>query len=136
MIVAFGRSRPDLGDFEPPTLERLPEAVVGNVRSPGARTRARIMAVVKADAYGHGSCTVALAAVAAGAEWLGTTDVAEVSELRATGLTGQIPHSTTQDGLESAPVHPSRGSSGLGAREVGETLTHGRARPMAGCIGL
>jgi alanine racemase len=47
-----------------------------------ARTRARIMAVVKADAYGHGACTVAQAAVAAGAEWLGTTDIAEASEKR------------------------------------------------------
>jgi alanine racemase len=40
------------------------------------------MAVVKADGYGHGACTVAQAAVAAGAEWLGTTDIAEASELR------------------------------------------------------
>jgi hypothetical protein len=36
------------------------------------------MAVVKADGYGHGACTVARAAVAA--EWLGTTDIVEASE--------------------------------------------------------
>jgi alanine racemase len=38
------------------------------------------MAVVKADGYGHGACTVARAAVEAGAEWLGTTDIVEASE--------------------------------------------------------
>jgi hypothetical protein len=106
---AFGRSRPDLGDFQPPTLETLPEAVARNVAIARARTRARIMAVVKADGYGHGACAVAQAAVAAGAEWLGTTEIAEASEPRATGLAVQISHSTMRDRLESAAVPPSRG---------------------------
>ena len=44
------------------------------------------MAVVKADGYGHGAVTVARAAVAAGARWLGTTSVAEASALRAARL--------------------------------------------------
>jgi len=87
---AFGRSCPDLGEVQPPTLETLPEAVARNVAIARARTRARIMAVVKADGYGHGAITVARAAVAAGAEWLGTTDIAEASELRAAGLTVPI----------------------------------------------
>ena len=43
--------------------------------------------MVKADGYGHGACTVAQAPVAAGAERLGMTDVAEASELGAAGLT-------------------------------------------------
>lgn len=84
------------------------------------------MAVVKADGYGHGACTVAQATVAAGAEWLGT-DVAEVSELRATGFTVQIPHSTVQDGLESAAVPPSR--SPRQALEPGKESKH---LPMSG----
>jgi alanine racemase-like protein len=87
---AFGQSCPDLGDFQPPTLETLHQAVARNVAIDRARTRARIMAVVKADGYGHRACTVAQAAVAAGAEWLGTTDIAEASELRAAGLTVPI----------------------------------------------
>jgi alanine racemase len=87
---AFSRSCPDLGEVQLPTLETLPEAVARNVAIARARTRARIMAVVKADGYGHGARTVAQAAVAAGAEWLGTTDIAEASELRATGLTVPI----------------------------------------------
>jgi alanine racemase len=48
------------------------------------------MAVVKANGYGHGTCTIAKAAAAAGAEWLGTTDIAEASELRAAGSTVPI----------------------------------------------
>ena len=44
------------------------------------------------------------ATVAAGAEWLGTTDIAERREPRAIGLTVQIPQSTVQDGIESAAV--------------------------------
>ena len=68
-----------------------------------ARTRARIMAVVKADGYGHRVCAVAQAAVAAGAEWLGTTDIAEASEPRATGLAVQIPHSTMRMDLSPRP---------------------------------
>ena len=48
------------------------------------------MAVVKADGYGHGAVTVARAAVAAGAGWLGTTDLAEALALRAAGLTVPI----------------------------------------------
>jgi alanine racemase len=48
------------------------------------------MAVVKGDGYGHGACTVAQAAAAARAEWLGTTDIAKASELRTAGLTVPI----------------------------------------------
>ena len=41
------------------------------------------MAVVKADAYGHGLVPVALAALRAGANWLGVAQVAEALTLRA-----------------------------------------------------
>lgn len=70
----------------PPTLQTIPEAISRNIAIARARTRSRIMAVVKADGYGHGAITVARAAIAAGAEWLGTTDVAEAATLRAAGL--------------------------------------------------
>jgi alanine racemase len=72
--------------FRPPTLQTLPVAVTANVVKIRARTRSTIMAVVKADGYGHGAVTVAKAAVAAGAGWLGTTSVAEASALRAARL--------------------------------------------------
>jgi alanine racemase len=86
----LGITHPRPVDLLPPTLQTIPEAVTANIAIARARTRSRIMAVVKADGYGHGACTVAQAAVAAGAEWLGTTDIAEASELRAAGLTVPI----------------------------------------------
>jgi alanine racemase len=50
----------------------------------------RLMAVVKADAYGHGLVPVAQAATSAGAEWLGVATVAEGATLRAAGLDAPI----------------------------------------------
>lgn len=46
-----------------------------------------LMAVVKADAYGHGMIPVAQAALQAGATWLGVAHVTEALTLRAAGLT-------------------------------------------------
>ncbi|MBO2445633.1 alanine racemase [Actinomadura barringtoniae] len=60
--------------------------MTANVAKIRTRTGSTIMAVVKADGYGHGAATVAKAAVAAGAGWLGTTSVAEASALRDAGL--------------------------------------------------
>src|SRR5579872_4828370 len=48
---------------------------------------AQVMAVVKADAYGHGMVECARAAVEAGATWLGTALPEEALALRAAGLT-------------------------------------------------
>ncbi|MFJ4331485.1 alanine racemase [Streptomyces sp. NPDC088935] len=50
-------------------------------RAPGAA----VMAVVKADAYGHGAVPCARAAVQAGATWLGTATPQEALALRAAG---------------------------------------------------
>jgi alanine racemase len=47
---------------------------------------AAVMAVVKANGYGHGAVPAARAAVAGGADWLGVVHVAEALELRAAGL--------------------------------------------------
>ncbi|WP_448074172.1 alanine racemase [Georgenia yuyongxinii] len=60
------------------------DAVAANVgvlraAAPGAAT----MAVVKADAYGHGLLPVARAALAGGAGWLGVAQLTEALELRA-----------------------------------------------------
>jgi alanine racemase len=51
---------------------------------------ARLMAVVKADAYGHGAVPVAGAALDAGASWLGVALVEEGIELRAAGIAAPI----------------------------------------------
>lgn len=49
-----------------------------------------LMAVVKADAYGHGAITVAQTALASGAQWLGVATVPEGMELRQAGITAPI----------------------------------------------
>ncbi|HEX5412229.1 MAG TPA: alanine racemase [Terriglobia bacterium] len=52
-------------------------------RAAGSR---RVMAVVKADAYGHGAVTVAKTLAEAGADWFGVATVEEALELRAAGI--------------------------------------------------
>ncbi|MEO0532277.1 MAG: alanine racemase [Cyanobacteria bacterium P01_A01_bin.123] len=49
-----------------------------------------LMAVVKADAYGHGAVTVAKTALAAGATWLGVATVPEGIELRQAAIQAPI----------------------------------------------
>jgi alanine racemase len=48
---------------------------------------AGVMAVVKADGYGHGSVASARAALDGGADWLGVVHVAEALRLREAGIT-------------------------------------------------
>ena len=50
----------------------------------------QLMAVVKADAYGHGAVTVAQTVLQAGAAWLGVATVPEGIELRAAGIQAPI----------------------------------------------
>ena len=48
---------------------------------------AQLMAVVKADAYGHGMVPAARAALAGGADWLGVVQIGDALALRQAGLT-------------------------------------------------
>ena len=50
----------------------------------------QLMAVVKADAYGHGAVTVAETVLSAGASWLGVATIPEGIELRAAGINAPI----------------------------------------------
>ena len=50
----------------------------------------QVMAVVKADGYGHGIVPAARAALAGGATWLGVADPAEGLELRRAGITAPV----------------------------------------------
>jgi len=54
------------------------------------RPQARFMAVVKANAYGHGAVPVAQTALAAGADWLGVARIDEAIDLRQSGITAPI----------------------------------------------
>ncbi|WP_344075065.1 alanine racemase [Streptomyces crystallinus] len=66
-------------------------ALRANVRALRARTPgAQFMAVVKADAYGHGALPCARAAIEAGATWVGTATPQEALALRAAGVGGRM----------------------------------------------
>ncbi|MDF2257979.1 alanine racemase [Streptantibioticus ferralitis] len=66
-------------------------ALRANVAALRARTGgAAVMAVVKADGYGHGALACARAARAAGASWLGTATPQEALALRAAGVDGRM----------------------------------------------
>jgi alanine racemase len=67
------------------------EAVRDNVRQfRQVAEPARVMAVVKADAYGHGVLPVARAALEAGASWLGVAHITEALALRAGGIEAPV----------------------------------------------
>jgi alanine racemase len=67
------------------------EAIRHNVRQlRAAAPGAELMAVVKADGYGHGMVPVARAALAAGASSLGVCTLAEAHQLRRAGITAPV----------------------------------------------
>jgi alanine racemase len=67
-------------------------AIAHNVRELRRRTdpRAKVMAVVKANGYGHGAVEVARTAIASGAEWLGVARLSEAIALREAGFSAPI----------------------------------------------
>ena len=62
------------------------EAIRNNIRFILDRSGVQVMAIVKANAYGHGAVPVARAAIQAGATWCGVARVGEALELRQAGL--------------------------------------------------
>jgi len=84
----LGETLAGVNDFPARAVVDL-AAVRGNVRALAAHApTAQVMAVVKADAYGHGLVPSALAALEGGATWLGTAQVPEALHLRRAGVTG------------------------------------------------
>lgn len=65
-------------------------AIARNTARCVASTSAEVLAVVKADAYGHGAVQAAQAALAGGASWLGVATAAEAMTLRAAGVSAPI----------------------------------------------
>ena len=61
-------------------------AISNNIKLVKSKTQAQILAVVKADAYGHGLIPVAKCAVDAGATWLGVALLEEAILLREAGI--------------------------------------------------
>jgi alanine racemase len=66
------------------------DAIRDNVSRLRAGTPAEVMAVVKADGYGHGMVPAARAALGAGAAWLGAGTLDEALELRRAGITAPV----------------------------------------------
>lgn len=65
-------------------------AVAANTRLFAGRTEGALMAVVKADGFGHGGVDVARTALANGASWLGVTSIDEALPLRDAGLRAPV----------------------------------------------
>jgi alanine racemase len=61
-------------------------AIADNLKFIKSKTDAQVLAVVKADAYGHGLIQVGKAAADAGADWLGTALLEEGIALRNSGI--------------------------------------------------
>ena len=97
-----GTPRPWPG-LRPAWVEVDLDAIAENVRRLVAEVApVRLMAVVKADGYGHGAVPVARAAVAAGTSWLGVALVEEALALRRAGISTPVlvlsePHPAAAD---------------------------------------
>ena len=74
--------------FREATIEL--DAIGDNVRHLRRLTGAQVIAVVKANAYGHGAAAAAVAALSGGATRLGVAEIPEALELRRQGITAPI----------------------------------------------
>jgi len=118
--------------YRPTVVEIDLEAIAHNVRllrPPGAE----LMAVVKADGYGHGDAEVARAALGAGASRLGVSLVEEGLGLRDRGIDAPIlvltefPPGSEKEALErglTPTVYTDEGVAGVAeaARALGERV--------------
>ena len=99
-------------------------AIAHNVRTVAEFVRpAKLMAAVKADGYGHGIVTAARAALAGGADWLGTAHLTEAQQLRADGIEAPILawlHSRDTDFSAAIGEHIDLGVSGWELDKIAE----------------
>lgn len=97
--AGYGAAATAVADGHPPGVAGTPHAraridlaaIRANVsRLCDTAGSAEVMAVVKADAYGHGAVPVARAALAGGATWLGVAGMREALALRTAGVPGRL----------------------------------------------
>lgn len=91
-------------------------AIEDNVRHLRRLTGSEVIAVVKADGYGHGAVRSALAALAGGASRLGVSDITEALALRRAGIDAPIVawlHAPGADFAEAAALGIELGISSL-----------------------
>jgi alanine racemase len=98
------------GEGRPTRVEIAPDAFAHNLSRAAhlAGDGAAVMAVVKADAYGHGASSLAKVAVESGCPLLGVATVDEGRRLRADGIGGDI--------LVLGGVHPGEEAAALADR--------------------
>jgi alanine racemase len=107
-------------------------AISGNVAALRAHVApASVMAVVKANGYGHGAVPAAKAALRGGADWLGVVHVAEALELRGAGIDAPvlclmaIPEHAHADAI-AADVDLTAGSAGMVRRLAAAAAVAGK----------
>ncbi len=114
-----------------------PEAIADNARTLLRRLQpqTRLMAVVKADGYGHGAVTVAQAALQGGAHCFGVATLAEGIELRQAGIEAPVLvlGSLSQAEELRSCLHWQLMPTISGMREalLCQNLATGQGRPMA-----
>ncbi len=78
--------RPVWAEVHLSALEHNLRAIRRHINAPSGRGRRKVLAVVKANAYGLGAAPVAKALAKAGADWFGVTCTSEGAELREAGI--------------------------------------------------
>ncbi|MDQ3693273.1 MAG: alanine racemase [Chloroflexota bacterium] len=101
--VAAPDQRATRAEIDLDALQRNVELLRGGL-APGTE----LMAVVKANAYGHGARMVAETAIEAGASWLGVATVGEGRQLRAGGIAAPV--------LVLSPISPAEAELALQVR--------------------
>ncbi|MDQ1584364.1 MAG: alanine racemase, partial [Microbacteriaceae bacterium] len=86
------------------------------------------MAVVKANAYGHGAVECATAALAGGADWLGVADIGEALELRSAGIDAPILAWLHDPDADFAPAIAARVDIGISSLAQLRAVAEARAR--------
>ena len=91
-MLSWDQTRLDWMQQERAWVEVNVAAIAHNVRQIQSllKPSTELMAIVKADAYGHGATIVAQTVLQAGAQWLGVATLLEGIELRQAGITAPI----------------------------------------------
>ena len=107
------------------------DTALGHAAGHGGGVPPAVIAVVKANAYGHGAVPVARALVDAGATWLAVADIEEGIELREAGVTGRILvfgalSVSDPDGIFTHGLTPTISSPGAARALADAAARHGR----------
>ncbi|MFC7625998.1 alanine racemase [Microlunatus sp. GCM10028923] len=113
-----------------PTFTAELAGIAANVTTVRTFTDAEVMAVVKADAFGHGQLYVACAALHAGATWLGVTDIADGRRLRHAGIDAPILAWLHPSGIDVSAAVQGKVDVAVGSIEELADLVHRAIAPV------